>query len=237
MRYVTTCAAAVALCATLAAAPPSIKGPGNDITVRPGRAVVITIETDAKDVTWIYYGEDSDDADLIPGTDKKSATFAAPNPGRYTIRVVAAGPDGSQSSVKFYVTVGQPGPPKPDDPLVKSFREAMTREKEGDTVASQVKALSAVYAAGAKLAGDPTVVKWGDLFTKMSKEAADRKLGGQIPAVQAAVSSELKKKLLGADGKPVVMEATLSAADRVKAAAELSRIAAGLAAASNQPGG
>lgn len=131
----------------------------------------------------------------------------------------------------MFVTVGKAGPPRPTDPFVLAIREAMAKEADAAAAQAAVKGLAEVYAAGAKFADDQTVAKWGDLFNRMAKEANDRKLGGKVPGVQAVVQAELKKKLVGADGTPVKMDADLADAGRAKAATELSRVAAALAAA------
>src|SRR5437762_12251327 len=86
-----------------ACADPVVKLPA-EIKAKPGRLLKLQAETGGKLVRWVVC---SDDADLIPFGDGKSAIFCAPSAGRYRILAwTAEGDVPSEAAVCLVVVAG-----------------------------------------------------------------------------------------------------------------------------------
>ena len=78
----------ITLILTAALGPPTITLPP-EVTAQPGRLVRLTATTDGKLVRWQLA---SNEADLVPFPDGKTALFCSPKPGRFTVFAWSAGP-------------------------------------------------------------------------------------------------------------------------------------------------
>lgn len=92
----------------LAADPPKIP---EKITVKVGRLTKISADAPTT-IRWI--NTYSDDLDMIPDSNGKSAILMSPKAGTYRIAVYTADKDGPSEPSYCVVVVGDPAPPGPD---------------------------------------------------------------------------------------------------------------------------
>ena len=76
-----------------------------EVNASPGRLVKLTATTEGKLVRWVLA---SDDADLVPFPDGKTALFCSPKPGRYVVFAWTAAGDVPSEAAKCVVVVGEP---------------------------------------------------------------------------------------------------------------------------------
>lgn len=194
-------------------------------TYPPFKAIVLK----AADVTsakasflWDVDGE----CDFIESGD---TLYAWCPPGTYTVRLTAidfAAQKVERAKFTFTVSGTPPGPgpgpqpPFPDDPLVKSLRDAYAAETASNK-ATQFAFYRAVYASAATLVDASATAN--DLFTRMSAALHVEGVGiprGSLPKISAVVGGILNTEL-GTDPS--------AALDKAKAKASLAKIASALA--------
>jgi hypothetical protein len=202
------------------AGPPAISLPP-EVPAQPGRIVKLAATTDGKLVRWQLA---SDDADLIPFPDGKTALFCSPKPGRFTVFAWTASGDEPSEAAKCVITVGEPQPippPKPVDSLAAEFRKLLAADSTADKLAHLVQ-LAALYREAVKYADSPEVKTAGDLANRIRAAAATLIPGDALIGIRKRIADEIAKEL------PVESDAALDAATRRKAAALFLRIATSL---------
>jgi hypothetical protein len=206
--------------------PPSVSLPA-EVTAQPGRLVKLTATTDGSLVRWALA---SDDADLIPFPDGKTALFCAPRPGRYLVFAWTAAGDVPSEAARCVVVVGEPPgpptppkPPDPADPLAAEFRELLAADPSADKL-GHLAQLAALYREAAAFADRPDVRTAGDLAARIRTAAATLLPADALVTVRKRIAEEVTKHL------PVEGDAPLDPPTRRKAALLFTRIATALEA-------
>lgn len=218
--------AAVAASGGLAPPDPTISLPA-EVKAPAGRLVKLAATTDGKFVRWLLMSEE---ADLVPFPDGKTALFCAPKPGRYTVLAWTAAGDVPSEAARCVVVVGDaPGPPPqppqppqpPVDPLVAEFRKLLADDATPDKPAHLAQ-LTALYREAVKFADHPDVKTAGELAARIRTAAATLLPADALVAVRKRIAEEITKEL------PVDGDAPLDPATRRKAALLFARIATSL---------
>jgi hypothetical protein len=195
-----------------------------EVAAHPGRLVKLTATTDAKQVRWLLA---SDDADLIPFPDGKTALFCAAKSGRYLVFAWTAAGDVPSEAARCVVSVGDPPPappPQPADALAAEFRKLLAADATPDKPAHLAQ-LVALYREAAAFADSADVKTAGELAARIRAAAGTLLPADALVAVRKRIADEIAKEL-PADG-----ETPLDATARRKAAALFARIATSLEAA------
>lgn len=203
--------------------PPAVVLPA-EVSALPGRIVRLTATTEGKLVRWQLA---TDDADLVPFPDGKTALFCSPKPGRYVVFAWTATGDVPSEAAKCVIVVGEPQPippPKPIDNLAAEFSKLLAADTTAEKLA-HLKQLAALYREAASFADNPDVKTAGDLAGRIRTAANSLIPADALVAIRKRIAEEIAKEL-SADG-----EAALDAATRRKAAALFIRIATSLEAA------
>ncbi len=212
----------------LAADPdPVVKLPA-EVAAQPGRIVQLKAETAGKVVRWALA---SDDADLIPFPDGKTALFSSPKPGRYLVLAWTAAGDVPSEAARCVVVVGGPSPtppqpsppPGPADPLAADFRKLFDADATPDK-ATHLAQLAAVYREAVKFADHPDVRTAAELAGRIRTAAASLLPADALVPLRKRIAEEVAKAL-PADG-----DRDLDSATRKKAAELFDRIATSLEA-------
>lgn len=203
------------------APPPTPKAPAVTLpkaaTAPPGRLLRLTAETTCPQVRWLLASED---ADLIPFPDGKTALFSAPRPGRYLVFAWTAAGDVPSEAARCVVTVGDPAPPRPPDPppgpppAPNPLRERLRKAFDADPGTEPVKSesrryLAELYRQGAVFA-QSAEVKTAEALVAKLKAAGSNLTGDTLPGTRKAIAAEL------AEAFPD--DAPLTDADRLRAA-------------------
>lgn len=180
--------------ASSAAADVKING---EVKVQPNRLVRLSVELPVAKgavIAWDTWPTTIDPVDSTRLGDK--FVFVA-EPGTYEVRVlvVSTDTDGKQSVERGSVTVviAKDNPP-PEDQFLKSLTKAYQSETAEDKADSKTK-LAKLYrqAAADKIL---MAAKTGKaLFSAMADTATALGVGGKLPAVQKAISTELQARL------------------------------------------
>ncbi len=208
---------------------------------RPAVPPWAEIAADARPTTILTAPEKSawllidDGADLVPASDGKSATFAAPAKGRYRVLVVP--PAGEP--MRVVVVVGDapaPTPPKPPgpvppeptptptpvDPLVGKFAAAFAADtRDAAAKKKDLDALVKLYAKVAAAPDSPATTTVGELVAVFKKLALEFAVLGL---------AELRKLVAAELASVFTTDAPLDDAGRAKAKALFLRLSAALAA-------
>ena len=208
----------VLLCppAVSAADNPYVKLPAT-VAARPGRLTVLHAETNGKTVRWVSLSEG---ADVLPYL-ANSAIFSAPLAGRYQVLAYTALDDTPSDPATTTIVVAEgppappgptppepvppvppapvppaPPPPAPVDPFVAALQRAYTAEADTQKAARKTN-LAALYRQGAKVALDPAVTTWGQLFDAMDRAAKSPAVdvAGKLAGMQGVIGAELQKQL------------------------------------------
>lgn len=190
------------------------------VKAQPGRLVKLTATTDAKQVRWLLA---SDDADLIPFPDGKTALFCAAKPGRYLVFAWTAAGDVPSEAARCVVNVGDP-PPQPADTLATEFRKLLAADATPDKPAHLAQ-LVALYREAAAFADSADVKTAGELAARIRAAAGTLLPADSLVAVRKRIADEIAKEL------PIDGETPLDTPARRKAAALFARIATSLEAA------
>jgi hypothetical protein len=198
------------------AADPVVKLPA-EVAAQPGRIVALKAATDCKLVRWALA---SDDADLIPFPDGKTALFSSPKPGRYLVLAwTAAGDTPSEAARCVVVVAAAP----PADALVADLQKLFADDRTADKAAHRAQ-LAALYREAVAFADNADVRTAAELASRIRAAA-----GSLLPA-DALVP--LRKRLAEEVGRalPLDGESALDPATRKKAAELFDRIATALEA-------
>ncbi len=195
-----------------------------EVNASPGRLVKLTATTEGKLVRWVLA---SDDADLVPFPDGKTALFCSPKPGRYVVFAWTAAGDVPSEAAKCVVVVGEPQPippPKPVDVLAAEFRKLLAADLLPGKLAHLAQ-LAALYREAVAFVDLPEVKSAGDLAARLRTAANVLLPADALVAIRRRIAEEIAKEL------PVEGDAPLDAAARKKAAQLFARIASSLEAA------
>ncbi len=206
----------------LADVGPAIALPA-EVLARPGRFVLLKAETAGKQVRWAMA---SDDADLIPFPEGKTALFVSPTAGKYLVFAWTAAGDLPSEAARCVVVVGAgPKPPGPVDPLAAEFRKLAADDLSPEKSAHLAQ-LAAVYREAKKYADHPDVRTAAELATRIRTAAASLLPPEALVAVRKRIAEEIARKL------PVDGERPLDEATRKTAGELFDRIATSLENAS-----
>lgn len=226
-------------------APPSAINPiqdtgvNKDTTVKPAvwtevkADPILTVLVSPTPAKWVLIDDTA--AALRPGSDGKTAYFAAQAAGKY--RVIVVGGDGEPTRIQ--ITVGDspapappaPTPPAPTPPVptppappVDPFVAKLQAAYNLDTRAANLKAtdladLVELYRQGALLAADTSVATTGDLKARVSAAAQKLVVAG-LTDLRKAIGTEVAAVL------PV--DVPLTTELRTTAAAEFTKISTAL---------
>ena len=209
---------AILLLFVLADAGPAIVLPA-EVSARPGRFVLLKAETEGKLVRWVMA---SDDADLIPFPDGKTALFVSPTPGKYRVFAWTAAGDVPSEAAHCVIVVGPaPKPPSPLDPLAAEFRKLAAEDPSPEKIAHLAQ-LAAVYREAKKYADHPDVRTVAELATRIRTAASSLLPPEALVAVRKRIAEEIARRL------PVEGERALDEATRKTAAELFDRIATSL---------
>jgi hypothetical protein len=198
------------------AADPTVKLPA-EVAAQPGRIVTLKASTEGKLVRWALA---SDDADLIPFPDGKTALFSSPKPGRYLVLAWTAAGDVPSEAARCVVVVATA---PPTDAFVADLQKLFADDKTSDKLAHLAQ-LAALYREAVAFADN------ADVRTAAELAARIRAAAGSLVPADALVP--LRKRLAEEIGKslPLDGEQTLDPTTRKKAAELFDRIAAALEA-------
>ena len=203
-------------------APPTVALPA-EVKASPGRLVKLTAETTGTHVRWALA---SDDADLIPFPDGKTALFCSAKAGRFLVLAWTAAAGEPSEAARCWVVVGDPKPepdPKPADPLAAEFRKLLAEDPSADKVAHLIQ-LAAVYREAVAFAERAEVGTVADLAGRIRAAAASLLPADALVPVRKRIADEVAKQL-PVDDRP------LDASTRKLAAKVFARIANALDAA------
>jgi hypothetical protein len=209
--------------AALAAGPPVISLPPQ-VEAQAGRIVKLAAATDGKLVRWQLA---TDDADLIPFPDGKTALFCSPKAGRFVVFAWTAAGDEPSEAAKCVITVTDLAPvppPKPVETLAAEFKKLLAGDSNLEKLAHLIQ-LAALYREAVKYADSSEVKTAGDLANRIRAAAGSLIPNDSLVALRKRIAEEIAKEL------PVETDSPLDAATRRKAAALFLRIAAALEAA------
>lgn len=202
--------------AGFARADPAVHLPA-EVKAHAGRPVRLTAEADGKLIRW---ASASDDADLIPFPDGRTAIFSAAQPGRYRVLAwTAVGDVPSEAAICTVVVDGPtPPPPPPNDPLAEALASAFAADPSPQKSAQRV-SLAALYRQAATTCRDPDVKTAGDLFRVLKAATAKVIPDDALTALRQRVGEELRKVL------PTAPDAALDAGAREVAGQLFARLA------------
>jgi hypothetical protein len=173
----------------------------------------------------------SDEADLIPFPDGKTAIFCAPRPGRYLVFAWTAAGDTPSEAARCVVVVGEPpsppapqppapppAPPRPVDPLLAEFRRLFDADPSADK-ATHARQLAALYRQAGEFADRAQTA--GELHLLLST-ASSNLLGSpdKLKSIRQRIAVELTRVL------PTDPDAAIT--DRVAVRELFNRIASAL---------
>lgn len=206
---------------------PAVKLPA-EVKAQPGRLVKLAAATEGKAVRWLVTSED---ADLVPFPDGKTAIFCASRPGRYAVYAWTAAGDIPSEAARCVVVVGDPVPPvpppgppvppPPTDPLRVKVKAAFDADPS-PAKKGAAKDLALLYRRGADLAvlksnGEYVVLTPAELIRRI-KEAGGNLTGDVLRGVREIVADEL--------GQILTTDAPLTEGQRLAAASLFARLAA-----------
>jgi hypothetical protein len=197
------------------AEPPAVVLPA-EVNAAPGRAVVLKATSPGKQIRWLL---PSSDADLVPFPDGKTAVFAAPKPGRYSVYAWTAAGDVPGEAARCVVVVGEPVPVPPENRFERDLLAAYAAEPAADK-ALHAKALAAAYREIEQLLRGGAGTTPGDVAAKL-RACVEARLGADaLRAVRSRLGEEIGKRF------PADAEAALTPAQRADLAAAFARVAA-----------
>lgn len=193
-----------------------------EVRAAPGRLVTLRADTAGAVVRWALA---SDDADLVPFPDGKSAIFSSPKAGRFVVLAWTAAGDVPSEAARCVVVVGDPPapvPPAPADPFAADLRRLFAEDASPDK-AAHLAQLAAVYREAVRFAATADVRTAGELAGRIRAAAGSLLPADALVGVRKRIADEVARRL-PADGDKPLDPATRAAAgelfDRIAAALE-----------------
>lgn len=186
---------------------------------RPYTFFVLKPTTNCKSVKWVVPAGVNVLPPEIPVSDP-TVLIGTAGPGTYTISAYGAKGDEATDLATCTLTVADPTPPPPADPLSAAVSAAYSKET-APTKRDHALLMAALYRqAAAGPVKDQSLKTVGDLFNVLKTAAGNLIPADALPLVRAAIAAELAKVL------PTSAAALLGDVERAAAAAAFLKIAA-----------
>ncbi len=207
---------------------PAISLPA-EVKAAPGRLVKLVAESAGTHIRWALASED---ADLIPFPDGKTALFCSAKSGRFLVLAWTAIDGEPTEAARCWVIVGDrkpepdpdpkpPPPPPPSDPLVADFRRMLAEDPTPGKAAHLVQ-LAAVYREAVTFADKAEVATVGDLASRIRSAASSLLPTDALVPIRRRIAEEIAKQL------PIDGDRPLDSATRKLAGTVFLRIATAL---------